>query len=88
MNNIYSIFTSMNPPKRFTTLLLAFFTMYFIPLNQIYAQQNVPCDCAQRWTDGGAWNPDGSIDDSPPNNAPAKGIIKCASQAGTQPSPT
>jgi hypothetical protein len=59
--------------------------MYFIPLNQIYAQQNVPCDCAQRWTDGGAWNPDGSIDDSPPNNAPAKGIIKCASQAGTQP---
>ncbi|HRX29719.1 MAG TPA: hypothetical protein P5235_10045 [Saprospiraceae bacterium] len=43
-----------------------------------------PCDCTQRWTQGGSWNPDGSVNDSPPNSAPYKGIIKCSSSAETQ----
>jgi hypothetical protein len=43
----------------------------------------LPCDCAQRWTGGGHWNPDGTINELP--NAPlARGIIRCASAAETQ----
>ncbi len=46
--------------------------------------QNIPCNCTQRWTDGGTWNMDGSVNDAP-NAPPPNGVIKCASQAGTQP---
>ena len=43
----------------------------------------LPCDCAQRWTGGGHWNTDGTINELP--NAPlARGVIRCASAAETQ----
>jgi large repetitive protein len=41
-----------------------------------------PCD-AIRWTGGGSWNLDGSVNDAP--NAPApNGIVRCGSAAETQ----
>lgn len=41
-----------------------------------------PCD-ADRWEDGAAWNPDGSIDDAP-NAGPPAGIVGCGNAANTQ----
>ncbi|MEZ5004121.1 MAG: VWA domain-containing protein [Chitinophagales bacterium] len=42
-----------------------------------------PCECAQRWEEGGHWNVDGTINDA--GNAPdPKGIIRCGNAADTQ----
>ena len=46
------------------------------------AAATTPCAGAQRWTEGGQWNPDGTVNDKP-NTAP-KGIIRCGSAADTQ----
>ena len=47
------------------------------------AQNNVPCECTQRWQEGAHWNSDGTINDAP--NSPAEnGIIRCGSSAETQ----
>lgn len=54
------------------TLLLCF--LFFFFYNFIQAQDDTPCECAQRWTGGAAWNPDGTVNDS--NSAgPPNGII-------------
>ena len=79
---IKNIFNSFKPKSITLSIIILFMTGW--SSHDLSAQSNQPCDCAQRWENGGSWNPDGSVDDSPPNNAPSKGIIKCASQAGTQ----
>ena len=71
-------------PHRWTgsTYVLVLASLIAVSQTSIHAQ-SAPCDCAQRWTGGGTWNPDGSINDAP--NAPApNGIIRCGAAAETQ----
>ena len=50
----------------------------------IYAQQGSPCG-ATRWEGGSSWvGTNGTVDDSPSNNSPIKGIVGCGSAASTQ----
>ncbi|MEK7256498.1 MAG: hypothetical protein AAB316_17210, partial [Bacteroidota bacterium] len=48
------------------------------------AQNDTPCECSQRWTEAGAWNANGTVDDSPPNALQPKGVLKCSPGAETQ----
>ncbi len=63
-------------------LLFCSFASFLCITPTVFAQ-NVPCECTNRWEQGGTWNPDGSIDDSPNAEEP-NGIIRCGSSAETQ----
>ncbi len=43
---------------------------------QVSAQNDTPCECSQRWTEGAAWNPNGTVNESP--GPQPKGIIRCS----------
>src|SRR5204862_7079730 len=61
-------------------ILVLFLAGYFV--NSVYAQQDTPCECAQRWTKGGHWNTNGTVNDA--GNAPNPlGVIRCGSSAET-----
>ncbi|RXJ43754.1 hypothetical protein ESZ48_18885, partial [Gelidibacter gilvus] len=61
--------------------LVLFFSVQSSP--ELFAQNDTPCEGAQRWTRGASWNQNGSINDS--NQAPSpNGIIRCGSSAETQ----
>ncbi len=63
--------------------LVLTFLLFFTYGTFVFSQDDTPCECAQRWTGGGTWNPDGTINDLP--NAPApNGIVRCGSSAETQ----
>lgn len=48
-----------------------------------FGAATTPCEGAQRWTEGGHWNPDGSIVEQ--GNVPLpRGIVRCGSAADTQ----
>lgn len=64
-------------------LLLLTFALCCFSFSAI-GQADTPCECAQRWTEGAAWNGDGTVDDSPAQNYQPKGVIKCGSAAETQ----
>src|SRR5688572_15636827 len=50
---------------------------------RIMAQKDSPCECTQRWTRGGHWNTNGTVNDD--GNAPNPlGIVRCGSSAETQ----
>ncbi|SDS09103.1 hypothetical protein SAMN04515667_1388 [Formosa sp. Hel1_31_208] len=66
------------------TLTFLFFSVLFT--NAQTAAVDTPCEGAQRWVDGAAWLPDGSVDDNVAQNTFPKGIVKCGSSAETQPS--
>ncbi|RZW50535.1 MAG: hypothetical protein EX263_07595, partial [Flavobacteriaceae bacterium] len=74
-------FSTVSPVKK---QILAFLTFLFLGLLSLQAQNDTPCEGAQRWLDGAAWLPDGSIDDNVAQNDFPKGIIKCGSSAETQ----
>ena len=65
--------------KEWTTTFL--FLIAFTPY--LLNAQSTPCECTQRWEKGASWNPDGTVNDSPSQDA-IKGIIKCGSAASTQ----
>lgn len=52
--------------------------------NNLIAQNDSPCSCANRWQQGGAWNIDGTIDDLPAQAHFPKGIVRCGNAADTQ----
>ncbi len=55
-----------------------------------WAQDDTPCECAQRYTEGASWNTDGTVDDTPngndgiPNQMPEGGVVRCGSSAENQ----
>ena len=65
-----------------TTIFVVSLIVLLIP-TVATAQNNVPCECTQRWTGGAHWNSDGTINDLP-NNPAEHGIIRCGSSAETQ----
>ncbi len=70
-------------------LLFVFFgilTVLLLSHTHSFAQQqaNSPCDCANRWTGGGAWNADGSVNDTPNANQLPKGLVRCGSHTDSQ----
>ena len=73
---------SLAIPLPLVTVFLSLGALIFV--QTLSAQNSLPCDCTQRWTDGAHWEKDGTIDDNP--NAPDElGIIRCGSSAETQP---
>ncbi|MCB9051955.1 MAG: SprB repeat-containing protein [Lewinellaceae bacterium] len=74
-------FNGLAQGSQLSLFLIAVFT--FLWTMPAQAQNDTPCECAQRWTGGATWNPDGSINDA--SNSPApNGIIRCGSSAETQ----
>ncbi|MCF8243676.1 MAG: hypothetical protein K9J37_04680 [Saprospiraceae bacterium] len=63
----------------FATLL----TLFLFSLNAV-AQNDTPCECSQRWTEGAAWNANGTVNEDPPPMNQPNGIIKCSSTPGIQ----
>src|SRR2546427_579040 len=62
--------------------LAALLVLTFFP-SRGFAQNDSPCECAKRWTSGGHWRADGTINDS--SSAPAPlGIIRCGTAADNQ----
>ena len=62
-----------------------FFLLALLPFAaKVSAQNDTPCECSQRWTEAAAWNPNGTVNDSPPANYQPKGIVKCGAAAETQ----
>ncbi|MCC6724554.1 MAG: hypothetical protein IT258_08585, partial [Saprospiraceae bacterium] len=49
---------------------------------QVSAQNDTPCECSQRWTEGAAWNGNGTINETPA--AQPKGILHCGSTPDVQ----
>lgn len=48
----------------------------------VLAQKDTPCECAQRWTRGGHWEANGTVNDAS-NAPPPLGIVRCGSSAET-----
>ncbi len=63
--------------------LLPLLTLFLFPYTAS-SQNDSPCECSQRWTESAAWNPNGSVNDNPPQNYQPKGVVNCGSGAGTQ----
>ncbi|WP_299335396.1 T9SS type A sorting domain-containing protein [uncultured Psychroserpens sp.] len=62
---------------------VSFLVVLLFGFHLSFAQNDTPCEGAQRWTQGSTWLPGGSIDDAP-NAAFPNGIIRCGSSAETQ----
>ncbi len=65
------------------TIVASYTLLFSLFYNPLIAQDDSPCECAQRWDAGASWNPDGTIDDAP-NSGPPNGIIRCGNSAETQ----
>lgn len=49
---------------------------------QVSAQNDTPCECSQRWTEGAAWNANGTVNETPATQP--KGIIRCSGTPDVQ----